>query len=129
MKPGQEAMWGMHRRRRTAAGKWPQKGTPARNGHSLSWQLRADGARIVINMAEEIASRTNKQFDGIHWLSDPAEEVTHGGGDTYTLVAQTGERFERQVFLREDLEQAPDNEFARERIRTVLKAFLTAPPG
>lgn len=114
-----------HRSRKIAARKWPKDTGPiASQADRVSWQLRADGARIIIQMAKEMATKSRAKLKVIHWLADPAQETPHESSDTYTLVAGAGARPERQVFLREDLERAPASERTRSRVKTILKTVL-----
>lgn len=125
--PVTAAILSRQRGRKIAAGKWRKDKVPtARPADQVSWELRTDGARIIIQMAKEMAAKSNAKLDVINWLAYPAHEAPHGISDTYTLVARAGKRLERQVFLREDLEQAPDSERTRNRLRTILKTFLAA---
>ncbi len=111
---------GRHREK-VATRKWREK----HGADRISWQLRTDGGRMILQMAKDMATKVNVKLDAVDWLSDPARQALHQSSDTYTLIANCGDRLERQVFLREDLEQAPANETTRNRLRTILKAFLT----
>lgn len=80
----------------------------------------AVSARLISRVLRDLGRERGFAFDEVAWLPDPSQQ----NAQTYTLVVAWNGRTQRQIFLRDDLEQATESDTMRARILTILKSFL-----
>lgn len=101
-----------------------QEAGGATRANAIGHEERSDGARMIVQIVKDIAGERGISLDEVNWSTDPTQEVPTQSSETYTLVVRASEKVERQVFPREDLEDAPRSERARRRVQTILKYLL-----
>lgn len=76
--------------------------------------------RLISRVLRDLSRDRGLVLDEVGWMPDPLNEDVQ----TYALVVTSNGRIQRQIFLRDDLEQATKSDTARGRILTTLKSFL-----
>ena len=90
----------------------------------MSQAAQVEGAKIIIQIVQDVASDHDMVLDDIEWAPDPINAAK--SCEFYSLRVRQGEKQEELEFPREKLESISSDKDAQQRAKEILTDFLEA---